>query len=85
MPRCFMSARSWSDARRLTHVGRVIDFAVAKAQRLRAEADRAEEISKRMAKLVDDDAEGNVDETPEWLELEKQLRACGEAPGRITL
>jgi hypothetical protein len=79
MPRCFMSARSL----RGTHAGGVIEAAGAKAARLKAEADRAAEIARRLQKLADDDTEGNVDETAEWLELVKFLKDCGEAPGRI--
>lgn len=67
------------------HAMHVLSFGDAKAQRLRAEAARAEEIVRRMAKLVDEDTEGNVDETPAFQELEKQLRACGEAPGKLEL
>jgi hypothetical protein len=67
------------------HALTVLSFGDAKARRLRLEAERAVEIVCRMAKLVDDDTEGNVDETPAWLELEKQLRACGEKPGGLSL
>jgi hypothetical protein len=67
------------------HALHVLSFGDAKARRLRAEAERAEEIVRRMAKLVDDDTEGCVDETPAFRELEKQLRACGEEPGKLTL
>jgi hypothetical protein len=63
------------------HALHVLSFGDARARRLRAEAERAEEIVRRMAKLVDDDTDGSVDETPAWLELEKQLQACGEKPG----
>lgn len=67
------------------HALHVLSFGDAKARRLRSEAARAEEIVRRMAKLVDEDTEGNVDETPAFQELEKQLRACGEAPGKLAL
>ena len=67
------------------HALHVLSFGDAKVQRLRAEATRAEEIVSRMAKLVEQDTEGNVDETLPFQELEKQLRACGEAPGKVGL
>lgn len=67
------------------HALHVLSFGDAKAQRLRSEAERAEQIVIRMAKLVEYDNEGNVDETPAFRELEKQLRMCGEAPGKIGL
>lgn len=65
------------------HAGHVIDAAGAKAARLKLEAERAAEITRRLQALADADSEGNVDETAEWLELVKLLKACGEAPGRI--
>lgn len=61
------------------HALTVLSFGDAKARSLRAEAERAEEIVRRMAALVDADAEGDVDETPAFRELEKQLRMCGGA------
>jgi hypothetical protein len=67
------------------HALHMLAFGDAKARRLRSEAARAEEIVRRMAKLVDDDTDGDVDKTAAFQELEKQLRACGEAPGKLTL
>ena len=67
------------------HALSVLSFGDAKARRLRAEAERAEEIVRRMAKLVDDGLRRQCRQTPAWLELESQLRACGEAPGKLSL
>lgn len=64
------------------HAGHVIDAAGAKAARLKLEAERAAEIARRLQKLADEDTDGDVDESQEWKELERQLRACGEAPGK---
>lgn len=56
----------------------VIERTRIKAECLRAEADRAEEIVHRMRVLAQDDEWTMAQET-EWAELEKHARRCGEA------
>ncbi len=60
------------------HALTVLSFGDAKVKRLRAEADRTEEIVVRLAKLVEEDSDGDVDQTPAFRELQKQLRLCGD-------
>jgi len=52
-----------------------IDFADARARRLRLEADRAAEIVERLRALHAADA--YADTTDEWKELERLLADCG--------
>ena len=59
------------------HLQFVIDKADSKARQLRLEANRAEEIVKRMRALAVHD-EWHDHQEAEWSELEKQLKMCGD-------